>query len=379
MDLDPPSPSSPQSPHHNAVAGPSSIPLDSSLFLLPPASPRPPQLLESTQDLISRFHLLSAYDKFVRPFISQEHDPHTTQLPTTPAVPPSSDKGKGKERDPGTPTIASAATPGTHHDPDDDEGRDGKKKKNTYRHLIKGVPGKHSIKKDDFLTTIVQVPPKQHMPIAPFDSRTQTEAFTVSLEGLKGVLDIRSKLLQWNIHALVPESTQAREDRKKRKELKKLAKAQGSAAPLSAGTPLPSTPIAAPTPSQPPAQPPRTSTPIPVPRGVKREFEESALAQPNTQGPGPALVSSSDGASPTSGQMQRPGAAKAGVPGARPRPLKKQRVVSRDFTLPKPRRVRGGGGVIRCSCPYVFLLVVVVATSANPSPDGCCIIWTLFS
>jgi hypothetical protein len=66
------------------------------------------------------------------------------------------------------------------------------------------------------------------MPIAPFDSRTQTEAFTVSLEGLKGVrlhsildftstqVDFRSKLLQWNIHALVPESTQAREDRKKR-------------------------------------------------------------------------------------------------------------------------------------------------------------------
>lgn len=36
MDLDPPSPSTPQNPHHNAVAGPSSIPLDSSLFLLPP-------------------------------------------------------------------------------------------------------------------------------------------------------------------------------------------------------------------------------------------------------------------------------------------------------------------------------------------------------
>jgi hypothetical protein len=47
--------------------------------------------------------------------------------------------------------------------------------------------GKHSIKKDDFLTTIVQVPPKQHIPIAPFDPRTQTEAFAVSLEGLKGV------------------------------------------------------------------------------------------------------------------------------------------------------------------------------------------------
>jgi len=158
MDLNPLSPSTQQHSHTNAVAGPSSIPLNSSLFVLPPgsyhssltltcspslsiASPRPPPLLESTQDLISRFHLLTAYDKFVRPFISQEHDPHSSQLPTTPAVAPSSDKRKGKERDPGSPAIASAATPGTHHDPDDEEGRDGKKKKNTYRHLIKGVPG----------------------------------------------------------------------------------------------------------------------------------------------------------------------------------------------------------------------------------------------
>ena len=153
MDLNPLSP-----PNHNAVAGPSSIPSNSSLFLIPPgpcpfliifhfslifpsASTRPTQLLESTQDLISRFHLLTAYDKFVRPLIAQEHEPNTAHLPTTPAIPSLSDKGKGKERDPGTPTIASAATPGTHHDPDDDEGRDGKKKKNTYRHLIKGVPG----------------------------------------------------------------------------------------------------------------------------------------------------------------------------------------------------------------------------------------------
>ncbi|KAI0249809.1 hypothetical protein BJV78DRAFT_627979 [Lactifluus subvellereus] len=311
MDTNPLSPSVPQNSHYNAVAGPSSIPLDSSLFLLPPpASPRPPQILESTQDLISRFHLLTAYDKFVRPFVTQDHDSNPTHPPTTPAVAFSPDKGKGRERDPGTPTIASAATPGTHHDPDDDEGRDGKKKKNTYRHLIKGVPGKHSIKKDDFLTTIIQVPPKQHIPIAPFDSRTQADAFTVSLEGLKG----------WNIHALVPESTQAREDRKKRKELKKLAKAQGSVVPPSAGTTLPPTPATAPTPTQPPAQPPRTSTPVPVPRGIKREFDDSAVTQPNTQGPGP------DSATVNSSGSVTPGATKAGVPGARPRPVKKQRV-----------------------------------------------------
>ena len=53
--------------------------------------------------------------------------------------------------------------------------------------LTSFFPGKHSIKKDDFLTTIIQVPPKQHIPITPFDSRTQSEAFAVSLEGLKGV------------------------------------------------------------------------------------------------------------------------------------------------------------------------------------------------
>ncbi|KAH9959659.1 hypothetical protein BC827DRAFT_1134343 [Russula dissimulans] len=343
MDLTPPSPSTQQHPRSNAVAGPSSIPINSSLFLLPPASPRPPQLLESTQDLISRFHLLTAYDKFVRPFVSQEYDPHGGQLPTTPPVAPSSDKRKGKERDPGSPAIASAATPATHHDPDDEEGRDGKKKKNTYRHLIKGVPGKHSIKKDDFLSTIVQVPPKQHIPIVPFDHRTQTEAFAVSLEGLKGVRRYPScpRIDNWNIHALVPESTQAREDRKKRKELKKLAKAQGSAVPHSAGTPLPSTPATAPTPTQPPSQPQRTSTPIPVSRGIKREFEDSSLTQPNTRGPGPgsASLNNSGGVSPTSGQMQKSGAAKAGVPGARPRPVKKQRIVSCDLTLPSLHRI----------------------------------------
>lgn len=47
--------------------------------------------------------------------------------------------------------------------------------------------GKHSMKKDDYLMTIMQVPPKQRIAITPFDSRTQREAFSVSLDGLKGV------------------------------------------------------------------------------------------------------------------------------------------------------------------------------------------------
>jgi hypothetical protein len=150
------------------------------------------------------------------------------------------------------------------------------------------------------------------------------------------------------------------------KELKKLAKVQGSAVPLSAGTPVPSTPATASVPTQPPAPPPRTSTPTPVPRGIKREFEDSSLAQPNAQGPGSvsATVSNSRSVSPTSGQVQRPSAAKAGVPGARPRPVKKQRVVSYDSPDSKLRRVWGRGHavgsrlhVIPSDCCAYFRLV----------------------
>jgi hypothetical protein len=50
-------------------------------------------------------------------------------------------------------------------------------------------PGKHSLRKDDYLTTIMLVPPKQRSRIAPFDMHTQEDAFTVSPEGLKGVGD----------------------------------------------------------------------------------------------------------------------------------------------------------------------------------------------
>ncbi|TFY81878.1 hypothetical protein EWM64_g2135 [Hericium alpestre] len=186
-----PGPSSASSP-------PPPVTPSSNLFLLPSAPPRPLPLLTSTQDLVTRFNLRPAYDKFVRPLAApppaSPTSPLAPQTPITPFPPP--DKGKGKERESGTPPP----------DGDDEDGKDGKKKKNSYKHLIKGIPGRHSMKKDDFLTTAISVPPKQHIPITPFDLRTQREAFSVSLEGLKG----------WNIHALVLESTQAREDRKKR-------------------------------------------------------------------------------------------------------------------------------------------------------------------
>lgn len=43
------------------------------------------------------------------------------------------------------------------------------------------------MKKDDYLSGLMQAPPKQRLQITPFDLKTQREAFSVSLEGLKGV------------------------------------------------------------------------------------------------------------------------------------------------------------------------------------------------
>ncbi|ESK94679.1 hypothetical protein Moror_14315 [Moniliophthora roreri MCA 2997] len=233
----------------NAVAGPSNT--HSPLYLPPPPSTHPrPEYIKSTNDLLGQFYLKGAYDKYVRP-----------PPPTDPTSPTSFDKGKGKE------VVSTPAADANDADDDEGGGKGEKKKKNTYKHLIKGVPGKHSMKKDDFLTTTIQVPPKQRVKIAPFDLRTQQEAFTVSLEGLKG----------WNPSALILESAQAREDRKKRKELKRLAKAQMQAQGAQAQshpTPTASTPrpgggsftpssttaVTAPTPS---SLAPRTSTPLP--------------------------------------------------------------------------------------------------------------------
>ncbi|KIM39802.1 hypothetical protein M413DRAFT_19587 [Hebeloma cylindrosporum] len=267
----------------NAVAGPSSSSAASSsytpplLFLPPPPPPPPKQHLASTQDLLARFHLLPAYDRYVRPFTLPGDDPALQQQPNDPQTPapgpsvlaPSPatgsagtvDKGKGRERDSAVATPADA-DPADVGDADDDDapGAKGeKKKKNTYRHLIKGIPGKHSLKKDDYLTTMMLVPPKQRLRISHFDAKTQEDAFTVSLEGLKG----------WNVNALLLESAQAREDRKKRKELKRLAKLQalhGGPASLqpnlqpAAGTIPPSTAVMSTPISQP--QPP-VQAPIP--------------------------------------------------------------------------------------------------------------------
>jgi len=84
---------------------------------------RPPPYFKSTEDLLSKFQLLSAYDSYVRPFLPPEDM--------------SPDKGKGKQRD-----MSPIPDPHSMHinDLDDDE-LDRRKKKNNYKHLIKGIPG----------------------------------------------------------------------------------------------------------------------------------------------------------------------------------------------------------------------------------------------
>ena len=121
------------------------------------APPPPKQHLASTQDLILRLQLLPAYDKYVRPHIVPQG---TSNLPdassssnlnldgvntamNTPAasgfvLPGHVDKGKGRE----VPMPEGDVEMQDGHDGDDEEGKGEKKKKNNYKHLIKGIPGK---------------------------------------------------------------------------------------------------------------------------------------------------------------------------------------------------------------------------------------------
>ena len=112
-------------------------------FYVPTAQQPFHPYFDSTQDLLSRFQLLSAYDKYVRPYAAPVGAPGAVQPQ---AIPSASDKGKGKEREVLPRDIASPAaaqTPGAGNDGDDGDGqgKGDKKWKNNYRHLIKGIPG----------------------------------------------------------------------------------------------------------------------------------------------------------------------------------------------------------------------------------------------
>ena len=199
------------------------------LYAATTGPPLPQTVLASTQDLISRFNLLPAYDKYVRQNVPLTDGPSAPAIPdigvtdqtVNPVQGPSpsvlggmvsgSDKGKGKEKEAmiidgqagmGVPQTGGQGVAGSA---DDGTDKGEKKKKNSYKHLIKGIPGtfygyrqdatykinfwsgKHSMKKDDYLATMMLIPPKQRIEMVPFDARTQRDAFSVSLEGLKGV------------------------------------------------------------------------------------------------------------------------------------------------------------------------------------------------
>ena len=120
------------------------------------APPPPRQHLASTQDLILRLQLLPAYDKYVRPQgttnlpdVSSSSNLNLDGVNTTmntpaangfvlPPIPGRVDKGKGKE----VPMPEGDVEMQDGHDADDEDGKGDKKKKNNYKHLIKGIPGK---------------------------------------------------------------------------------------------------------------------------------------------------------------------------------------------------------------------------------------------
>lgn len=224
MDLDP--------VDNNAEAGPSTgrshsqqpEASTSSMTIPPVFLPPPPHSIRSppfsaAHDLIGRFQLQVAYDKYVKPNVLPVDQWQTSDGGNL-------DKGKGREKDAEDADLNMDA--GSPNDPSGNESKK-RKKESSYKHLIKAVVGKHSMKKDTYLVDAISVPPKQKMEIKKFDERTQNDAFWVSPEGLKG----------YNIHALIPETEQAREDRKRRKEAKKAEKARLAA--LSAGATIPST------------------------------------------------------------------------------------------------------------------------------------------
>ena len=118
------------------------------------AQPPPRQYLASTQDLLSRLQLVSAYDKYVRSpqgsldgslntkmSIDGGLNTNTLSSGVTPnPMSPHIDKGKGRE------LPVRGGEVDTHDPNDGDEedmgGKGEKRKRNNYKHLIKGIPGK---------------------------------------------------------------------------------------------------------------------------------------------------------------------------------------------------------------------------------------------
>lgn len=208
----------------------------------------------------------------------------------------------------------------------------------------------------------MQVPPKQRINIVPFDSATQRDAFSVGLDGLKGV-SLNTSLVQSPYRHSRRDSLVEREytnirnpasprrqkekgrqptsdhlgqltdDECMQKELKKLSKSHASGSFPQHASPTPVQPDRAPgprttTPKPPPlnlvgrpmlipgttdsAPPEHTPTDLPQKRGKKRELEESAITVSPQQ---------------NHKQTTPPATVVIGANGVRSRPIKKQRVV----------------------------------------------------
>ena len=115
------------------------------------APPPPRQRLASTQDLLSRLQLLPAYDKYVRPLLGSldgslsaidgAANTNTQSLGISPNPMSHIDKGKGRE----VPVHGGDVDMHDPNDGDEDDGKGDKKKRNSYKHLIGGIPGKSDI------------------------------------------------------------------------------------------------------------------------------------------------------------------------------------------------------------------------------------------
>lgn len=121
------------------------------------APPPPKQYLASTQDLLSRLQLFPAYDKHVRlQGLDESLNPNTQNNGITPnPMSPHIDKGKGRE-------VLVRGGDVDMHDPndgdeDDTGGKGEKKKRNNYKHLIRGIPGELLINLVDLCAVSVDV------------------------------------------------------------------------------------------------------------------------------------------------------------------------------------------------------------------------------
>ncbi|KAK7463585.1 hypothetical protein VKT23_006931 [Stygiomarasmius scandens] len=299
------------------------------LFLRPAVKPSQTAYIKSTNDLLGQFHLHEAYNQYVTPFYATTGEAGGTGMgemgangpasPTTPG-PGAVDKGKGREIPvPGSTPAAHAQTPAADGQDGDDEeggGKGEKKKKNSYKHLIKGVPGKHSMRKDDYFASLLAMEPKPRNDIRIFTSGVLRDAFQVSLEGIKG----------WNTSTLVVESAQAREDRRKRKELKRLAKAQlqahqALAAASAATSNTNPNPIQAPIPTSATGSfpPPVASIPRPATSSTPRPTGGPGTPRPPNTGGTSTVNSTSATTSTSSTATATPAIARPGS--ARPTPV----------------------------------------------------------